>query len=128
MAESSAMIDRTKYAYQSTRVTDPKTGKVRVSVGNMDAVARAMLLVTSDDLIKIAKKNGLDKYDAAKRDSVNPGQFRMQVGNALRGKVRKGEEVTIGEVVVKKLDQREPVIKEVPPGAPKKKTRAKKAA
>lgn len=127
--DNTPMIDRDKYAYNTVRVAG-KDGKVRNSTGNGDAVARAMLSVTFDDLPKIIKKNGLPDL----KQGSNPGQFRMIVGNSLRAKVRKGEEVTIGDVVVKKLDQREPVIKEAPlaerkAAEPKaKKAKAKKAA
>lgn len=108
--DNAPMIDRSRYDYSTVRVADPKTGKVRHSTGNGDAVARAMLAITADDLPKLVKKNGLPEL----KHGSNPGQFRMIVGNSLRAKVRKGEEVTIGDVVVKKLDQREPVIKEAP--------------
>lgn len=116
MPNTEQMIDRTKYKYESIRIIDPDTGKVRNAVSNGDAVARAMLAVKFDDLIKIAKKNGLEDKVAQHLNSVNPGQFRMIVGNALRGKVRKGEPVTIGPHEIKKLDQRVPV-EEAPPAA-----------
>lgn len=112
--EPKQMIDRAKYDYKATRVADPKTGKVRNRVSNGDAVARAMLGITFEQLPKTAKANGLEELVSKHKDSVNPGQFRMIIGNALRAKVKRGEEVTIGDVLVKKLDQREPVVKDAP--------------
>ena len=45
-------------------------------------------------LAKIAKNNGID---VSKYDHLNPGQTRMNVGNRLRGMLRKGEAVTVGQ-------------------------------
>lgn len=128
MAESNTIIDRSKYEYGTVRVADPKTGKVRNSTSNGDSVARALLAIPFDDLMKVAKKNGIEDTIAKHVNNLNPGQVRMITGNALRAKVRKGEEVIIGDVVVKKLDQREPVIKEAPLKAAEPKKKAKKAA
>lgn len=112
--DSAPVIDRAKYGYSSARVADPKTGKVRNVVSNGDAVARALSLTSFDDLPKIAKSNGVsDKFDKFK-NTVNAGMVRMNLGNVLRAMVRNGTEVTIGEYTIKKLDQREPVVKEAP--------------
>lgn len=125
--DNTAMIDRSKYKYTTTRIIDPDTGKHRVATHNNDAIARAMLSVKSTDLQKIARKNGLAEMgdlnaDKLAKGDINAGQFRMNIGNALRGKVRKGEPVEIGDVTIKKLDQREPVVKDVP--APERKAAA----
>lgn len=102
------MIDRSKYDYAPTTFKDPKTGKTRRSLGNGDAVARAMLGLDKDDLLKVVRANGLAEKLAGKADAVNPGQFRMMVGNALRGLVRKlkdGESIKIGKHEITSLDQ-----------------------
>lgn len=45
---------------------------------------------------EVAAKNGLsDRFDGWVARGLNNGQLRMNLGNMLRGKVRKGEEVTI---------------------------------
>lgn len=45
---------------------------------------------------EVAAKNGLsDRFDGWVARGLNNGQLRMNLGNMLRGKARKGEEVTI---------------------------------
>lgn len=113
------------YEY-NTLSTKDHTGKTRHSKGNGDAVQRALLVYVAGggDLAKVVKVNGLqDKLDPAKYD--NTGLFRMALGNSLRGLVRAGTAVTIGDLVVKSLDQRVAVPEAV---AKDKKVRAKKAA
>ena len=44
-------------------------------------------------LKEIAEQNGLDVTKYAK---LNPGQWRMNVGNRLRGKLDRGEDVVVG--------------------------------
>jgi hypothetical protein len=44
-------------------------------------------------LREIAEQNGLDVTKYAK---LNPGQWRMNVGNRLRGKLDRGEDVVVG--------------------------------
>lgn len=130
------VIDREKYSYGRTRVKG-EDGKVRTSTGNGDAVARAMLTVPlgEDAMKKVIKVNGLnDKLGKhiGIGSGINPGQLRMIVGNALRAIVRKGEQsVTIGEIVVKKLDQNVKIDEAPPPkarGAKEKKPAKEKKA
>lgn len=120
-AETAKMIDRDKYDYQPVRYTDA-AGKTRHSAGNGDALARALLGLDLEAVIKVAKANGLDdlvkKHQSNK--TVNAGQFRMILGNALRALVRKGEEVAVNGTVIKKLDQKEPVIKPTEAKTPRK--------
>lgn len=115
------IIDRSKYGYTRTKTTGAD-GKVRSSTSNGDAVAKALMLIPTGDaaISKVAKDN--DLYDRIKDrlGSANAGQIRMSVGNMLRAKVRKGEPVTIGEIVVKKLDQTVKV-PDAPKPAPAKK-------
>ena len=43
---------------------------------------------------EIASQNGVsDKFDAWMAKGLNPGMVRMNLGNVLRGKARRGEEV-----------------------------------
>lgn len=117
-----------QYNY-ATLTTKDKDGKTRHSKGNGDAVQKALLVYVAagGDLAKVVKANGLqDKLDQAKYD--NMGLFRMSLGNSLRGLVRNGTHVTIGDVVVKSLDQRVAVPEAVAVAPKDKKTRAKKAA
>lgn len=126
------MIDRSKYKYDPISYTDPKTGKKRRSLGNGDAVARAMLGLSADDLVTVCKANGLDEL-AAKKDAINPGQFRMMVGNALRGLVRKGTAVNVGDHEITSLSQKialpeAPAAEEQDEVEKPKRQRSKKAA
>ena len=105
MTKKETMIDRTKHQYEVTRFVD-KAGKTRTSLGNGDAVAKAMLGLDPDAVVRVMKKNGLEDKLGRHVGKVNSGQFRMFVGNALRGKVRRGEEVVVGDLTIKSLDQR----------------------
>ena len=120
--QSRSIVDTEKYAYDPIVIRD-HTGKVRRSYGNQDAIAKAMLGVISDDLGKLAKANGLDKYDPAKYR--NPGHARMNVGNMLRAKVRRGESITINGVEITKLNQKVDVPEVLP--KPRKSAGATKA-
>lgn len=93
--------------YSRTTFLDPKTGKTRHSAGNGDAVATALLHVSNDKLDTIARANKVP--DFVGREFVNQGQRRMALGNRLRGMVRKGDPVVIGEHSIRKLDQRVPL-------------------
>lgn len=115
------VINRDKYSYERIKTLDAD-GKVKHSSSNGDAVARAMLTLTPDQITDLAEANDvdLDKYK-------NSGLARMALANRVRALVRKGTAVQIGDVLVKKLDQKVKV--EEPPkakSAPKGKGRAKK--
>lgn len=129
-------IDASAYNYEKTRVRGVD-GKVKHSVSNGDAVAKAMtvLVATAKDLRvalgkavkenKLGDKLNIDQYD-------NLGLFRMSLGNCLRGLVRNGTPVIIGDVTVKTLEQnvKVPEVKDIEAAAPKKakaKAPAKKA-
>lgn len=119
------IVDTSKYNYDRTSIVGAD-GKTRHSASNGDAIAKAMLVFIAGggDIAKVIKANGLgDKYDVAKYD--NMGLLRMSVGNSLRGLVRNGTPVTIGDIVVKTLEQRVAVPESVEKD---KKPRAKKAA
>lgn len=59
-------------------VTDPETG---VDVDKCAAIA--------------AKNDVADRFDGWLAKGLNPGMLRMNLGNVLRGKLRRGDEVTI---------------------------------
>lgn len=121
----SKMIDRDKYAYDPIRYTDA-SGKTRHSVGNGDALARAMLGMDTEAILKATKANGLGALVEKHRNNkkINQGHLRMLCGNALRALIRKGTSVVVNGVEIKKLDQKEPVLKS--PSTPAE--RKKKAA
>lgn len=101
---SGTVIDTSGYDYTTTRIRNEKTGKIIYSTGKGDAVAKAMLLhrAAGGTTEQIVKANKL-KLEAGNR---SPGLFRMSVAGTLRAKVRAGEHMTIGDVVVKSLEQR----------------------
>lgn len=132
-ADGGSVVDTERYGYDRIAYTDPKTGKTRHSAGNGDAVARAMLGLNSDDLMRIVKKAGLgDKYDGKAGKAGNPGLFRMSLGHSLRALIKAGTPVQIGEHLIKKLDQKVvvslgPATKQKPRGAAAAPRKAKTA-
>lgn len=103
-------IDTSGYDYPRVKVRGAD-GKPRYSTGRGDAIFRAFLVLASKskdigtDLAKVVKANKLnDRIDPA--SFTNIGQFRMSLGNMLRGLVRKGTPVTIGALTVSSLDQK----------------------
>jgi len=112
-----------KYKYERIKLRDPE-GKVHYSANSADAVARALLGMTQDQLIKVLQTNALDHVIPHK--AKNAGQFRMIVGGALRARIAKGEHVRIGPYTVSDLKQdvpwpegwrQEPVIRKPLPEA-----------
>lgn len=101
-----------KYNYQRTRFLDAE-GNIRHSAGNGDAVARAMLRLSPDQIADIAEAHDVDmsKYK-------NPGLAKMALSSRLRALVRKDTQVQIGDCLIKKLDQKQPELK-APPKAKK---------
>lgn len=100
-ADAGMTIDRFKYDYRKTKVVGAD-GKLRTRTGNGDAVSTELSRALQEDgftVEKIAKATKLDVKGS------NPGQIRMNLGNMLRARVRKGEPMQIGNVLVKKLDQ-----------------------
>lgn len=99
------VIDAAKYDYDRIKVRD-KSGKLRYSAGNGDAVAKAMLLhkASGGSLAGVIRDNGLTaKFKG--RDASNEGLMRMSVGVALRALVRHGTPIKIGHLTVKSLKQ-----------------------
>lgn len=100
-AKTSSVIDQGRYG--STSFSDPATGRTRATKGSGDAVHLALSLIAFDNLNDVADKNDLQEYDSAKYP--NAGMAKMNLGNKLRARVRKGESVVIGDNTVKRLDQ-----------------------
>lgn len=122
MPETKDMMDRDKYKYERTRILDPDTGKARWTSGNADAVALALTTVKKGDLPEVVAANGLgEKLDKhwGKDSTVNDGQRRMLLGNSLRAMVTAGKHVVIGDITVKKLDQKV-VLPKAPAPEPRK--------
>jgi hypothetical protein len=104
--ESRSVVDPS-YQYETLRIRG-KDGKLRYIRGTDDAVARALTLhsvVNGKDLTSVARANKVDLL----AEYPNPGQLRMALGNKLRPMVNRGEAVTIGDVVVKSLEQKVPL-------------------
>ena len=78
------------------------------SYHNGDAVAEKLAGKSLEDVYAFAAKTLKEDVKALQKkyEHLNVGMQRMNVGNKLRGLVKKGEHVTIGEHVIKKLDQR----------------------
>lgn len=91
------VIDREKYDYD-TQVVKDKDGKNKRVTSNGDRIAEALKTLDAEGVKKVAKDNGLTL-----KDYPNAGMLRMNVGNMLRGKVRKGEKVTINGKTVASL-------------------------
>lgn len=96
------VVDTTKYKYDRIKVRGPD-GVARYSAGNKDAVAKSLMGMTKEQLLKVAQSNGLNL--AAHFDSRNNGHFRMIVGQSLRSVVIKGGTITIHGVKIAALDQ-----------------------
>ena len=67
-----------------------------------DNVTKALEGKTPDQLFAIAKANKLDE-DVGSPESRHPGQYRMVIGNKLRGILRCGVPVKIGRQSVTSL-------------------------
>lgn len=107
-AKSASVVDTKKYDYGVIKLRD-KSGKVRHSASNGDAVARAMAVHTANggSLKDVASANDI----AYKPNGRNPGLIRMSLGVSLRAIVKSGKSVKIGKITVTSLKQKV----EVPP-------------
>lgn len=76
-------IDGTRY--NKTRALTAE-GKIRNSSGNGDAIFMALLGMSTAELVEVANGNLLG---IKPEDYSNSGQFRMAVGNKLRGRFDK---------------------------------------
>lgn len=113
---STSTIDTSAYDYITLRLRG-KDGKLHYVRGNNDAIFRAMAqhtIINGKDASQIVRANKLDI-----KEHTNPGQERMAIGNMLRRLVRAGQPVTIGDVIVKAADQKQPVLKSEEAPAPR---------
>lgn len=123
-ADGLSVIDSSRYKYDVTKVRG-SDGRIRHSRSNQDAIANALLVFTSGggNLSRVVRDNKIgDKMKP--HEDKGAGMYRMNLSNILRGLVRNGTPVTIGDVTVKKLDQNV----KVPAEAPAKKARSSKPA
>lgn len=97
------VLDTKKYKYERAKVRGPD-GKARYTAGNKDAVAKSLLGMSKQDLLDVAKANGLKME--GHYESRNSGHFRMIVGQALRSILIKGGKIVIRGVEIAALDQK----------------------
>lgn len=118
-----SVVDTSKYRYEATKFRD-KDGKLKVSRGNDDALARALTNYSQSgkSLEAVAKANKVE--DRLSKEYVNAGQYRMALGNVLRGLIRNNTPVNVGGVIIKSLTQRVAI---ETGGAPKKATKKQAA-
>lgn len=90
--------------YNPVRIVD-NNGKVRVTRGAGDAVANALLGLSEQQVYDVACDNGLKEKADGYAARLNPGQVRMNIGNLLRGIIKKGESITVLGRKINKLDQ-----------------------
>lgn len=122
--KTGSVVDTDRYEYDKIRVRD-KSGKIRHSANNGDAIAKAMLvhLASGGTIEQVIRANKL-KVEAK---ATNPGLLRMRVGVSLRAIVKGGEPVQIGKQSVKSLKQAI-VVPKVEDLAPRKSKASKRAA
>lgn len=100
---SGQVVDTKKYKYDRIKVRGPD-GVARYTAGNKDAVAKCLIGMSKEDLLQVAKGNGLKMAEHYK--ARNSGHFRMIVGQALRSIVQKGGKVQINGVEIESLAQK----------------------
>lgn len=74
-----------------------KKPRIAKTAARPDKVAKAL---SGEDVLgiveKVVKKNGLEKAQRRwKKNKANAGSQRMALGNILRGRIRRGEEVRL---------------------------------
>lgn len=126
MAKSAnkSVINREEHDYKHFRVRGAD-GRIIYSAGNGDAVHKAMLLFNANggNYAKLIRDNGLN----VEAEGRNPGLVSMSVSVALRAKLRRKEDVKIGDIVVKSLRQAIDLPKVEPVSGAKPKKKAAKA-
>lgn len=92
---SMAILSEKRDQYKVDKGHKTAGGNPTVSCG--DGVAKALVGLGPDELAKIAKENDIsDRWSGWMKAGLNPGQLRMNLGNVLRGIIRRGEsKVTI---------------------------------
>lgn len=86
----SIIPDAYRKQYKKDKSKKTESGSVVVHCG--DGLAVRMAGLDNDAIAKVGREN---KVDMAKWAKLNPGQIRMNLGNVLRGKIRRNEDVTI---------------------------------
>ena len=100
-----AVIDTKNYAYEKFRVKSG-SGRIRQSRSNGDAVALAMMGLSHDQSVEVMNDNKLGDKLSKYLNTLNHGHFRMLLGASLRGLIKNGETVKIGEHKVSSLTQK----------------------
>lgn len=98
------VLDTKKYSYNRIKLKSPDR-KTIYSANNADAVSRAMLSMTKDELIETAELNGMTDRLKKHFTKRNGGHLRMIVGQALRSQLHKSKPVVIRGVTIDRLDQ-----------------------
>lgn len=118
---------REKYVHDNSIKTE--SGSASIHCG--DEVSGAMLGLTSSEVRSVAIENGLEeKHDQWQEKDLNHGMIRMNLGNMLRARHKKGEKVTFfGKEPKEAAELRDAQLAEERKQAEKEKAeKAKKAA
>jgi len=91
-AKAGDVIARDKYKYEATEIKTAD-GKKKKVVDNGDRVSAALRGLSADEVVKVAKANGIEIKDSWA--NLNEGMRRMAAGNALRGVVRSGKSIDV---------------------------------
>lgn len=84
------------YRDQYEHDTTVRTESGAVSINNGDGLAQELKGMTHLEIKAVAKDNGLaEQWEIWEAKELNKGMFRMNVGNMLRAKIRRGERVTV---------------------------------
>lgn len=86
----SIVADTFRSQYKKDKSKKTESGAPSVHCG--DVLASSMAGLDNDGIAKVAREN---KVDADKWSKLNFGQIRMNLGNVLRGMIRRGEKVTV---------------------------------
>jgi hypothetical protein len=89
-AGKSIIPDAYRSQYKKVKGVKTESGAPAVHCG--DGLAGLMAGLDNDAIAKVGREN---KVDVAKWSKLNPGQVRMNLGNVLRGMIRRGEKVTV---------------------------------
>ena len=82
---------RDNYVHDSTVRTE--SGAISIYCG--DTLSETLKGLVQDELQSVAKENGLDDKFRLWKEKNNPGLTRMHLGNVLRARLNRGEEVLI---------------------------------
>lgn len=89
-----AVDDSYREKYVHDRTVRTESGSISIHKG--DEISRAMLGLTEAEVRSLANENGLEEnYNKWVERDLNTGMKRMNTGNMLRAKHKRGEKVTI---------------------------------